>query len=238
MEERAPRLFEYLRAMRRIDAGAFRMGSDDGPEEERPARQMSIPAFRIGATPATVAMWKEYCAATGTAMPEAPSWGWVDEHPMTGVSWVDLLGVDGPGGWRAWATDVSGVRLTLPTEAQWERAARGPGAGAEYPWGDAFDASRLWSSVGTARSGPAPVDRRADVFRTAEGVSDLAGNVWEWCLDRWDGEAEEDWRVLRGGCWSNCSEANFRCAARGRSPRTSRVGRYGGTFGFRLVAPG
>jgi formylglycine-generating enzyme required for sulfatase activity len=69
--------------------------------------RVTLSAFRMGATPVTVAIWKEYCAATGTSLPIAPEWGFLDDHPVVNVSWNDIMGMDGTGGFCAWASDVA-----------------------------------------------------------------------------------------------------------------------------------
>ncbi len=239
-----PQLRVYVEAMRPIPAGTFRMGGNKF-DDEKPVHAVRLSAYRLGATPATVAMWKEYCVATGKSMPSAPGWGWIDDHPMVNVSWNDILGADGKGGYAAWASEVSGLRLTLPTEAQWERAARGDVDGQEYPWGNGLDDSKLWCSFTTSRGKTAPVSRSSNVFRNAFGLSDMSGNVWQWCLDWYGpygpgdavdpvGPASGDERVLRGGSWNNSYDNNFRCADRfGISP-DFRVNIYG----FRLSISG
>jgi formylglycine-generating enzyme required for sulfatase activity len=115
-----PALKTYIEAMCTIPAGTFQMGSASGAADERPIHSVTISAFRMGATPITVAVWKEYCTATGTTLPPAPDWGLLDDHPIVNVSWNDIMGVNGDGGFCAWASDIAGFRLTLPTEAQFE----------------------------------------------------------------------------------------------------------------------
>jgi len=238
-------LKDYVRQMRPIPAGTFRMGSNQGSAGEKPMHTVRLSRFRMGATPATVAMWQEYCASTGKAMPDAPNWGWIDDHPMVNVSWNDIVGADGEGGYAAWASEVSSLRLTLPTEAQWERAARGGVDGQEYPWGNRFDDSKLWCSVSTSRGKTAPVSRSSNVFRNAFGLSDMSGNVWQWCLDWYGpygpgnavdpvGPASGDARVIRGGSWYSNLDFYFRCALRVRITPVDRLN----YLGFRLSIPG
>jgi len=143
---------------------------------------------------------------------------------------------------------VSGLRLTLPTESQWEVAARGGQEGKEYPWGAGFDRDKLWcsnTSFGDAGR-TAPVSRSERIHRNDFGLTDMSGNVWQWCLDWYgpyspgdatnpSGPASGKEKVLRGGSWSYDLPFGFRCAY--RLNWYAPGGRHNGG-GFRLAAPG
>jgi len=101
-----PALSAYINAICTIPAGTFQMGSATGYVIEKPVHSVTLSAFRMGATPVTVAIWKEYCAATKTPLPTAPEWGFLDDHPVVNVSWSDIMGIDGTGGFSAWASDT------------------------------------------------------------------------------------------------------------------------------------
>ena len=223
-----PALRAYIEGLRSIPAGTFEMGSTSGEADENPKYTVRLSAFRIGATPVTVAVWKEFCAATGTTLPEVPSWGLLANHPVVNVSWNDIMGMDGDGGFCAWASDIAGFRLTLPTEAQFEYAARGGQIGLEFPWGNAFDPSNLWSSLnfGDVRK-TAPVVRTSNIFLNAFGLTDMSGNVWQWCSDMYGpyssvaqsdpvgpSSTKSDARCVRGGSWYGARPDFFRCAYR------------------------
>jgi sulfatase modifying factor 1 len=251
---------QYVSQLRKIPGGRFTMGRTFKIEEKSkfysetyknstPAHTVDISPFRMGATPVTVGMWREYVRANSSlSMPEPPEWGWKDSHPMVNVSWNDIMGEDGKGGYCAWAARVSGVRLLPPTEAQWEFAAKG-GKDPKFPWGNEYDDSKVWSSVNKSRSGTAAVDRSNNVFVNKFGVSDLCGNVWEWCLDGYQpyiksfdrlgyvsvskdpiGNGQD--KCTRGGFWSNGWPTYFWCALRNKASPDSRYT----AFGFRLVA--
>jgi sulfatase modifying factor 1 len=240
-----PALKAYIESLRPIPAGTFQMGSSSGQSDERPKHTVKLSAFRIGATPVTVAVWKEYCSATGIALPPAPSWGLIDDHPVVNVSWNDIMGSDGKGGFCAWASDIASIRLTLPTEAQWDYAARGGQSGLEYPWGNSFDDSKDWSSVSAMRSRTAPVIRTSNIYRNAFGLTDMAGNAYQWCSDLYGPyssvsqtdpigppSTSDNERCVRGGSWFNLNPDYYRCAKRNRYSSDLRF-KFGG---FRLSA--
>ena len=221
------------------------MGSLNGRDDEKPIHSVTLSAFRMGATPVTVAVWREYCAATGIPLPKAPEWGLLDDHPVVNVSWNDIMGSNGKGGFCAWASDIAGFRLTLPTEAQWEYAARGGVAGQEFPWGNSYDDSKLWCNKVTLRGQTAPVNRTSNIYRNAFGLTDMAGNVYQWCSDLYGpyssgsqpdpigpSSTSDNARCVRGGSWSLSDPDTVRCAYRFRM--YPFFGNF--FFGFRLSA--
>lgn len=211
-----------------IPAGIFRMGSSDddvaailaqNPDwdarwfaREKPARVVMLPAYRIYRHPVTVAQYRAFVEATGAKMPEEPEWGWRDDHPIVNVSW------DEAGAYAAWAG------AALPTEAQWEKAARGED-GRWWPWGNIKDPGR--SVNATNAQSTRPVGCCPD-GASPYGVEDMAGNVWEWCHAAAPGVYDAavpanpsrrpapfpSTRVLRGGSWRSSYDAYLRCAFR------------------------
>ncbi len=195
-----------------IPGGAFIMGDQNGggSRAELPAHHVELGAFKIGRTPVTRGEFTacvdagicraEALTATGRAEPTLP---------MTGVSWIDAQDYVG------WLRARTGEQYRLPSEAEWEYAARA-GAKTAYPWGDAVDRNRAnCAGCGSAwdRAGPAPV---ASFAANAFGLHDVVGNVWQWTADCWyrdyssapaTGAAREEalcqQRVLRGGSWDN-----------------------------------
>jgi|GEM_PF-1894658 len=239
-----------------IPAGTFLMGAQredrkkknyDGNAEssESPVHEVRLDAYRIARNPVTVGEYgrfvddggygvKQHWKAGGFGKDDKPA-GWDEQkghpnRPVTGVSWYEAAA------FAAWAG------LRLPTEAEWERAARG-NDGRPYPWGDDDPTpSRANYDGQIGHATPVGVYPRG---AAPEGVLDLAGNVWEWCADDWHGNYEgaprdgSAWtgagesgaRVLRGGAWSYVA-IYLRSAIRYRD-------RPGGRFsdiGFRLAA--
>lgn len=200
-----------------IPAGEFEMGSSLA-ENERPTHRVTLDGFWMYAYPVTVGQFRTYCDATHSRMPFTLGYGVKSEQPMVFVNW------DMAKSYSKWAFgDSASARLYLPTEAQYERAARGP-EGFEYPWGAGWDSTKGAFSVGAKRlDGPVPVGAFPP---NGFGLCDMSGNVWEWCAD-WSaanyqnaaaanptGPADGAKRVLRGGGWSDSDPSFFRTAHR------------------------
>jgi formylglycine-generating enzyme required for sulfatase activity len=182
-----------------IPAGPFLMGDDDRKDNKR--RTVTLDAYYIYKNVVTVRQYEGYCKATGNNMPKPPKFNskWKNrDHPIVNVSWFDAMK------YCEWAG------VSLPTEQQWEKAARGTD-GRQYPWGNTFDSSKLWWSKEQLRYAgrTTAVGRHTD---SPYGLSDMAGNVWQWCADDYDGTGT--YRVLRGGSWSGDCPELFRCAGR------------------------
>ena len=201
----------------------------------------------MAATPVTVKVWKEYCLATGFPLPTPPVWGLLDDHPVVNVSWVDIMGWDGKSGFCEWVNSLADGSYSLPTEAQFEYCARGGVDGMKYPWGNYFSHSKLWCSMnqlGDAKS-TNEVTRSVRKFVNSFELSDMAGNVWQWCSDWFEPYTVDTLpenvrrmtvtkykKVCRGSCWSDFGAKTFECHYRGRSEPTHKSH----FNGFRLAA--
>jgi formylglycine-generating enzyme required for sulfatase activity len=153
-----------------VPAGEFTMGSDDGYGFEKPSHKVYLDGYWIYKTAVTVAQYRKFCDATGHALPAAPSWGWQDNYPIVNVTWNDATD------YAKWAN------ATLPTEALWEKAARGS-EGRMYPWGNFWDRGKSVNSADTnSYLEPRAVGSIADGASPC-GALDMAGNVWQWCSD-------------------------------------------------------
>ncbi|MCP5142028.1 MAG: SUMF1/EgtB/PvdO family nonheme iron enzyme [Gammaproteobacteria bacterium] len=224
-----------------IPAGTVVIGS--GPESdnsaEKPRRRVQISAFRLDRLPVTNADYRAYCDATGA--PPAPfakdERFNADRQPVVGVSHADA---------SAYAAWVGGF---LPSEAQWEYAARAAGK-AVYPWGDGAPTTLL-ANLGRTNDRPLPVGS-CIAGRNAWGLEDMSGNVWEWCADVWSADfygalangavdpvctavssgAARGEFSLRGGGF-DAFPSMGRCAARFHAPGDA----HGVSIGFRVAYP-
>lgn len=224
-------------------------GTRESYREESPQHSVTLPPYAIAATPVTNALYAAFVAAT--AAPPPLAWHGTAppadrrDHPVVDISWHDARA------FCQWLSEIANCRLQiadydqsqstmfrLPTEAEWEHAAR-DSDGRAFPWGDTWDGAR----ANTRESGPGsttPVGAHPD-GASLYGCLDMAGNVWEWTstldalypYDAADGRADAEAsgrRILRGGCYAN-PHGFARCACRFRMPPAVR----NEFLGFRLV---
>jgi formylglycine-generating enzyme required for sulfatase activity len=192
----------------RVPPGKFLMGSDPASDEnaqkdEMPRREIELGEFWIAKFPLTVAQFTSFTSATNRLTPfDYPQ---KSDYPITSVSWFDALV------FCRWASDNTGKEWRLPTEAEWEKAARGTD-GRIYPWGNEFDAVRCNSAEGKANGTTAVEEFSTGV--SPYGAWDMVGNVWEWTNDWYRADAyvraaEQNpqgpetgsYKALRGGAW-------------------------------------
>jgi formylglycine-generating enzyme required for sulfatase activity len=237
-----------------IPAGPFLMGSTPGRDVsayETPQHEVTLPAYRIGKYAVTNAQYAEFLKRERSEPEYTPRRaGWLLgeppaaklDHPVVGISWHDAQA------YCAWLSQATGRTYRLPTEAEWEKAARGTD-GRLYPWGDDWAAGRCNAGSG----GTAPVTACPE-GASPYGCWDMTGNVEQWTHTLWGstenkndfpypyqaGDGREDlaadqympgaYRVVRGAAF-NAEPARLRCSARGCSDHETEV-----TWrGFRVV---
>ncbi|HEY1374703.1 MAG TPA: SUMF1/EgtB/PvdO family nonheme iron enzyme [Candidatus Binatia bacterium] len=235
----APAKNEFVPAMVAIPAGAFLMGAEDGMDNEKPPHRVHVDGFAIGKFPVTKREYKTYLAAANAAPP--PFWSdsmFADpEKPVVGVSWHEAAA------YCAWLAAESGLGFRLPTEAEWERAARGGFEGRRYPWGDELPDESACSGIDTLNGGPP----RAGIYRpNGFGLYDMCASVHEWCSDFY---APDYYRISpernpagppsgarkssRGGSWRHRVKFS-RCSARSSLNPAFQYADYG----FRVARDG
>jgi len=214
-----------------IPGGEFLMGQADGRDEERPVHRVRVAAFRLGRCQVTNAEYDAFRHATGTtAAPFRAQPEFADPaQPVVGVSWFDAMA------YCDWLSSQSNEPFRLPTEAEWEFAAR---AGLEqclYPWGNQPVFGRAGYGIRWTR-GPEPAGTSEP---NAFGLYDMCENVHEWCADWYDpayyqvSPAEDPQgppsgvrRASRGGAWRHHIKI-ARCAARSSIPPEFCYADYG-----------
>lgn len=241
----------------RIPAGEFTMGGVE-KDDEKPIQKVQLAEFVIGRTEVTVAQFAAFVKATsyktqaerdgssysydGTTYREIAGANWASPvgpgstvvgkqtHPVTHVSWGDCMT------FCEWAQRVTGVAFTLPNEAQWEKAARGTD-GRIYPWG-AAPPDDTHANMLLAENDTTPVGKYGIGGSSPYGLDDMAGNVAEWTLSKYepypydpadgrdDPARDASHRVFRGGSWFD-ADFDMRCANRSDSEPANRQGNIG-----------
>ncbi|MFC5413169.1 SUMF1/EgtB/PvdO family nonheme iron enzyme [Larkinella bovis] len=241
-----------------VKGTSFKMGAINRPYNEQPLHEVQVGSFLISRYEVTAKEWKDFCQATKRSMPTIPDldfsdpnkiyWQDKDRFPITNITWFEAVE------YANWLSEKQGLRKAyqigdgsvewdrtangyrLPTEAEWEMAARGNSQDLPYP-GSRNEMEVGWSQSNSddrshAVGGKKPND--LDLY-------DMSGNVWEWCWDWYDeyyytkspkqnpvGNTTGTMRALRGGSW--LTSTNVVSVRRGRSPRTQST-----EIGFRLV---
>ncbi|KXK11050.1 MAG: serine/threonine protein kinase [Chloroflexi bacterium OLB14] len=206
----------------RVPAGKFVMGTHNDEYDERPQHNVDIPYdYWMARYTVTNEQYSEYCKAKNINHPVS-GWEKKRNHPVTYVKWADAME------YCKWLNSViknelpNNLILRLPTEAEWEKAARGIN-GQEYPWGNTFDKNKCNTSEG-GKSNITPVGSYSPQGDSPYGCADMSGNVWEWTHSLFkrypykdnDGREDENAsgrRVLRGGSFYN-KRRGARCAYR------------------------
>jgi formylglycine-generating enzyme required for sulfatase activity len=221
-----------------VPAGTFKMGDIQGTggDDEKPVHTVSIAKpFAIGRYPITFDEYDRFASATNRSLPNDQGWG-RGRQPAINVSWDDAV---------KWLSQQTGKPFRLPTEAEWEYAARA-GTETNYWWGNEMKSGIANCNEGDTRWGGKQTSPVGSFQPNPLGLYDTAGNVWEWVEDCLHGNykgAPTDgsaWLEANGG---NCSQRMMRDGSWGNSPVLLRAssrfwfsaGNYLDPFGFRLV---
>lgn len=223
----------------RVPAGKFLMGSDNGDDDEKPQHSVAIPYdYWMARFPVTNEQYNLYVKAKGINHPIS-DWEKKKDHPVVNVDWNTVME------YCRWLNSLlknelqAGFVLKLPTEAEWEKAARSTD-GREFPWGNEFDKNKCNSSEG-GKGKTTSVYLYSSHGDSMYGCSNMSGNVWEWMRSEYkpypynESDGREDKqknmaRVLRGGAYR--SESWYlRCACRLRNNSSN----WDGDISFRVV---
>jgi sulfatase modifying factor 1 len=251
----------------RIPAGEFLMGSSEDGDDERPVHRVDVGEFFIGRFQVTNDEYARFIRVAGYPAPAvrelpmmavgsrdamfrelAAAYEWHSAEPPSGhgAHPVVLIRYDDAMAYCGWLGAALGRAVRLPTEAEWEKAARGGGEGQRYPWGHDIDSSRanFLGALGVKRDGGT---RPTGTYPpNGYGLCDVAGNVWEWVADWYQmdyyangntrdpvGPPTGTMRIVRGGSWVNDDVNMLRCAYRHKVPPDT----YAYSVGFRIVCP-
>ena len=241
------------------------MGAADAEEDERPVHRVHVSEFFIGRFPVTNDEYARFVKAAGYPPPvvrglpmithggretlfreSSAPYVWDGEQPPAGHGNhpVVLVRYDDALAYCLWLSDAIERRVRLPTEAEWEKAARAGTEGLRYPWGNEIDSSRANYLVDPATRHQRGTRPTGTYPPNAYGLYDVCGNVWEWVADWYSpdyyglGEAQNprgpqagNLRVVRGGSWVNDDVSMLRCAYRHKVPPDT----YAYSVGFRIV---
>ena len=251
-----------------IPGGEYLMGSDDAEEDERPVHRVHVDAFLLAVQPVTHADYARFVLQTGYRVPAlyevpvvvkagggdreqafrltASPYVWQDgmppadraDHPVALVRHEDAVA------YCAWLSAQTGRVFRLPTEAEWEKAARGGSESKRYPWGERLDRDMANFLVDPALKGTHGTTRCRSYPPNAFGLFDMAGNVWEWVHDWYDARYYEtsparnpagpplgQMRVVRGGSWLVADVRMLSCSHRHKVPPDT----YSYGIGFRVA---
>jgi formylglycine-generating enzyme required for sulfatase activity len=251
-----------------VPSGDFLMGSDDAEGDERPVHRVHLDDFYVGVQPVTNEEFARFVRDTGHRVPavyELPivvtaggadrertfrqtsvPYVWADfdpprdraDHPVT------LVRYDDAAAYCAWLSSMTERPFRLPTEAEWEKAARGGAESKRYPWGDRLDrntANFLDDPAQKSSHGTSPCRQYP---ANGYGLYDMAGNVWEWVQDWYDpgyyvaspernpqGPPRGSLRIVRGGGWLVADVRMLSCSHRHKVPPDT----YSYAIGFRVA---
>jgi sulfatase modifying factor 1 len=224
-----------------VAGGTFNMGdeTDLGLSIGTTLHSVTLVAFKISRTEITVAQWKTYCTATGKNMPNSGTnyapWKWNDDNPIVNITWDEAVA------YCQWLSKKTGHTYRLPTEAEWEYAARGGKSGKGFLYSGSQNPDVVgWHSAdsGGVHTHPVAMKKPNEL-----GLFDMTGNVWEWCSDWYSdtyygnkpvanpkGPPSGTKHVLRGGAYDTPPSA---CTVFYRDAQVAGYSKF--NCGFRVV---
>ncbi len=208
-----------------VQGGKFKMGSDEYADE-RPMHVVELKSYSIDKYPVTVKQYKDFCKSTRRSIPKVPKWGWFENHPIVNITWEDA------NAYAKW------VGKRLPTEAEWEYAARGGLKNKGYKYSGCNNIDDVAWYFNNSNNQTNPIGKK---LPNELGIHDMSGNVREWCNDWYTyytnlpqinpiGPEAGEYKLLRGGSW-NLNE--FGCRITVRCSYSHEV--YDDYIGFRCV---
>ena len=243
-------------AMIKVQGGNFYMGSDDldgtADVDEQKKHEVTINSFEISKFEVTVWEWKQYAKAKKIKMPNAPKWGWNDKLPMNNITWEEAISycnwlskqegltpvysMNGP----FYACNFAANGYRLPTEAEWEYAAKGGKLSKGFKYSGSNTLDEIAWHKGNSNGVPHVVGSK---LQNELGLYDMSGNVWEWCWDWYNkdyykiengknpkGPENGEKKCVRGGSWD--SQPNYIRPSNRISTAPEKTHEF---YGFRLV---
>ncbi len=228
-----------------VKGGTFSMGSEDGYDDEKPVHEVSLSDYSIGKYEVTVFQYRKFCDATGKKFPAKPTshwyvehdqteeWEWKEDNPIVNVTWYDAQE------YCKWLSKETGANYSLPTEAQWEYAAKGGENSNSFKYSGSNKLNEVaWYDETTFERGTRPV---GGLKANELGIYDMSGNAMEWCFDGYEkytkkkqknpaGGASPTYKTIRGGSWFYIDE--FCKITQRDSPKINKT-KF--DYGFRVV---
>jgi len=245
-----------MNRMVRVEGGTYKMGSKDSDKtadnDEQREHEVTIKTFEISKFEITVWEWKQYTKANKLSMPAKPDWGWQDNYPINGITWEEAIAYcnwlskkeklqpvyskQGPN----YVCNFKANGYRLPTEAEWEFAAKGGVKSKGYKFSGGNDANEVAWHKAISKNSPHTVGTK---LPNELGIYDMSGNVWEWCWDWYNkdyykiekgdnpkGPEMGERRTVRGGSWD--SQVNYLRPANRISTPQNKTHEF---YGFRVA---
>lgn len=191
-----------------VEGGTYNMGSEE--KSEAPIHSVTVNDFSISKYEITVGRYRKFCSETGTQMPKEPKWGWNSNQPIVNVDWKDAVA------FCDWLETKYEGNWRLPTEAEWEYAARGGNKSSNYRYSGGNDLGSLGWYKENSNKQPHEVGQKNP---NELGLHDMNGNAREWCQDYYSeqyyavsesdnptGPEQGSFHSMRGGSWYTPSE--------------------------------